>query len=118
MTVEDDDLVKELCGPPAKLSLAGARRVAAWLAGQRGAIERQVRADVAALGPLTGARASYAQVAYRLARALDLDDGEGATGLAGAARELRAALDQVWKGERVGRPSDAQVDGLGSPVGG
>lgn len=84
----------------------------------RGSIERQVRADVAKLGELDGARTTYAEVAYRLARALDVDDTEGATGLAGAARELRAALDEVWKGVKHGRPSDSVVSGLGTAVGG
>lgn len=83
-----------------------------------GPIERQVRADIAKLGDLDGARASYAEVAYRLARALDVDDTEGATGLAGAARELRAALDEIWRGVKHARSSDSVVSGLGSAVGG
>lgn len=100
-----------------KVSRAAANRIAAWLEGRSGPIEHQVRADVAALGPLDGARASYAEVAYRLARALDLDSEEGATGLAGAARELRAALTEVWKGVQVERPGDRDIAAMGTAVG-
>lgn len=83
-----------------------------------GPIERQVRKDVQKLGALDGARGTYAEIAYRLARALDVEVDEGATGLAGAARELRAALDAIWAGVRVARASDGLVADLGSPVGG
>lgn len=105
-----------------RLAIA-ARAVADWARTQSeegsppGPIERQVRADIAQLGPLDGAKATYAEIAYRLARALDVDDGEGATGLSGAARELRAALDAVWKGVRVAVPADRSPDSLGTPVG-
>lgn len=87
------------------------------LAGVPGPIERQVRADVGELDTLTGARRSYAQMAYRLARALDVDTDE-ITSLSGASRELRAALDEIWKGVRVERPSDRAVAGLDQPHGG
>ncbi len=94
--------------------LAG--RILLALADVPGPIEQQVRRDVGALGRLDGARAIYAQVAYRLARALDADDDEGATGLSGAARELRAALDAVWRGVKVERESDRRAANLGRPV--
>lgn len=100
-----------------RVSRAAAGRIAAWLDGRSGPIEHQVRADIAALGPLDGARASYAEVAYRLARALDADSEEGATGLSGAARELRAALTEVWKGVRVERQGDRDIAAMGQPVG-
>ena len=83
-----------------------------------GPIERQVRANVAALPKLDGARATYAEMAYRLARALDVESEEGVTGLAGASRELREVMALIWKGVPVERASDAVVDGLDQPVGG
>ena len=81
-----------------------------------GPIEQQVRADVAALGVLDGARGTYARVAYRLARALDAEGEDGATGLAGAAREMRAALDKIWSGVKHARPGDTAAADLGKPV--
>lgn len=99
------------------ITRARAERVLAALAGAPGPIERQVRTDVGELEKLTGARRSYAQMAYRLARALDVDTDE-ITSLSGASRELRAALDEIWKGVRVERPSDREVAGLDQPHGG
>ena len=93
-----------------------AGRMLEALAGVPGPVEAQVRTDVHALGKLDGARASYAQVAYRLARSLDVEDGEGTVAVAGAARELRAALIEVWKGVRDVRRSDAVVAQLATPV--
>jgi hypothetical protein len=92
--------------------LAG--RILLELAAVPGPIEQQVTADIAALGTLDGGRATYARVAYRLARALDAE-GE-TTGLAGASRELRAALDKIWAGVKRERASDRAAADLGSPI--
>lgn len=99
------------------ITRAKAERILVALAGVPGPIERQVRVDVGELETLTGARRSYAQMAYRLARALDVDTDE-ITSLSGASRELRAALDEIWKGVRVERPSDRAVAGMATPHGG
>lgn len=84
------------------------------LADASGPVEHEVRRSVAALGILTGTQAAYSQVAYRLARALDIDDSEGITGLSGASRELRAALVEIWKGVKVPKKSDQLGDLAGA----
>lgn len=99
------------------LTREAALAVLVALAGAPGPIERQVRVDVGELERLTGARRSYAQMAYRLARALDVDTDE-ITSLSGASRELRGCLDEIWKGVHVERPSDRAVAGMDKPHGG
>lgn len=89
-----------------RISRRNAIRIVSALADERGPVEHEVRRSVAALAVLTGTQAAYAQVAYRLARALDIDDSEGITGLSGASRELRAALVEIWKGVKVPKNSD------------
>jgi hypothetical protein len=96
--------------------------VLAELAARPGPVESAVRADLVELtaavgGTLTGGRASQAEIACRMARVLDLSKGEGAVGLSGAAAQLAAALDRLWKGVRVVRPSDRFAAGLSVPVG-
>lgn len=80
-----------------------------------GAVEASVRAAVADLAALSGVQEVYAQIAFRLARHLDLDADEGSTGIAGVSRELRAALDAIWQGVKHVRPSDALTAGLATP---
>ena len=73
-----------------------------------GPIERQVRSDVAEMGPLTGIRRSVAEVCYMLARQLDAGDLPGP---AAVARELVARLvelDRVSDGREVS-PGDRIV---------
>jgi len=83
-----------------------------------GRIEAALRAAVADLGELSGPQRAYAEVAYRLARQLDAGGVEdGSTGLAGVARELRAAVAEVWSGVKVERRSDQLVQDLGKPAG-
>jgi len=83
-----------------------------------GRIEAALRTAVAELGELSGPQRAYAEVAYRLARQLDAGDVEdGSTGLAGVARELRAAVAEVWRGVKVERRSDRLVQDLGKPAG-
>jgi hypothetical protein len=64
-----------------------------------GALERQVRADIAAMGTLTGgARASLAEMAYLLAAAIDracLDPDVALTTVAGANKVLLGILREV-----------------------
>lgn len=100
-----------------RLTRSKATAILAALAGVPGPIERQVRDDVAELGALSGSRRSYAEMAYRLARALDVDDDE-ISSLSGASRELRGCLGEIWKGVKVERPSDQAVAGLATPHGG
>ena len=83
-----------------------------------GPIEATIRSAVAQLearAPLSGAQATYAHLAYRLARQLDQDVDEGSTGLAGISREIRAAMDAIWKGVKVPRDSDSFAEGLATP---
>lgn len=93
-----------------------AERLLDALAAAPGPIEESVRREVAALGRLAGARAAYAQVAYRLARSLDVEDGEGTVAVAGASRELRSALQEIWRGVSNARSSDRLVAQLATPV--
>jgi hypothetical protein len=60
--------------------------------GEPGPVERQVREDIAALGPLTGIRPSIAEIAYALARVLDSGD---VTAPAAIARELAARVQSL-----------------------
>jgi hypothetical protein len=76
--------------------------------GRGGAIERQVRADIAEMGRLVGIRRSIAEICYMLAR--ELDSGE-VPGPAPVARELVARLadlDRVSEGREVS-PGDRIV---------
>lgn len=118
-TVGDEpiDLRVQLVMDVGRLTRAKATAVLAALAGAPGPIERQVRDDVRALGQLSGSRRSYAEMAYRMARALDADSDE-ITSLSGASRELRGCLVEIWKGVKVERPSDRAVAGLATPHGG
>lgn len=100
-----------------RLTRSKAAAVLAALGSTVGPIERQVREDVAELGRLTGSRRSYAEMAYRLARALDVE-GDEISSLSGSSRELRGCLAEIWKGVKVERPSDRAVAGMAEPIGG
>ena len=77
-----------------------------------GPVEASVRADLAALGPLTGGvRGALSATAYALARCLD--EGAGMS-TAAVARELRATLAELVKG--AARDDDDDIDGLSTPV--
>jgi hypothetical protein len=67
-----------------------------------GLVERQVREDVAELGPLTGFRRSVAEICYALARQLDSGD---LSAPAPVARELANRLADLDRsgGKRVSR---------------
>lgn len=99
-----------------RVTRSKALRILMALADVPGPVERQVRTDVAELDRevLSGQRRTFAEMAYRLARALDADEGE-ITSLSGASRELRSCLTEIWKGVHVERPSDRAVQQLVDP---
>lgn len=71
-----------------------------------------VRDDIEMLGDLTGVEASLAQIAYKLAEAVDAGGGEDGKQLHALARELRATLKELTGG-RGGDGDD--LGDLGSP---
>lgn len=86
-------------------------------AGNRGDLERTVRADVADLAELDGVEATLAQTAYVLAAAIDDGGGEGGKQLPQLAKELRATVDLIMAGRRGIEPPDEddELDDLGEP---
>lgn len=79
-----------------------------------GAIEKQVRADIEALGDLPGVTSSLAELAYRLAESLDSSDKLEGRELAPVAAQLRATLEAI--AEAVGDDDDPNVAGLSTPI--
>jgi hypothetical protein len=79
-----------------------------------GAIETQVRDDIAALGDLPGITSSLAELAYRLAESLDSSDKLEGRELAPVAAQLRATLEAI--AEAVGDDDDPNIAGLSTPV--
>lgn len=79
-----------------------------------GSIERQVRDDIAALGELPGITPSLAQLAYRLADALDSSSKLEGRELAPVAAQLLKTLQAIH--EAVGDDDDPAISGLSTPV--
>ena len=78
--------------------------------GSPGALEKRVRADVAALEDLAELEPSLAETAYVLAAAIDAGGGEGGKQLPALTRELRACLEQIAAGRRGRAEPDEDVD--------
>ncbi|MCY0943546.1 hypothetical protein [Streptomyces antarcticus] len=80
-----------------------------------GSVERAVRDDVSSLGDLVEMEPSLAEMAYRLAREIDLGGGEDGKQLHQLNRELRQTLVQLWEG-RAADDDDDDLGDLGAPV--
>ncbi|HEY5833599.1 hypothetical protein [Streptomyces sp.] len=78
-----------------------------------GPVEEAVRADVEALGDLVGIEPSLSQMAFRLAREIDMGGGEDGKQLAQLNRELRQTLAQLLEGRAA--DDDDDLGDLGSP---
>lgn len=79
-----------------------------------GRIEEQVREDIARLGDLPSIGPSLAELAYRLANALDSSDKLEGRELAPVAAQLLKTLEAI--AALVGDDDDPAIQGLASPV--
>lgn len=78
------------------------------------ALEDAVRADVAALGVLSGLQGSLAETAFILARSLDR--GAKGMGAAALARELRVTLEELVTAHDRGDAAGELISILSAPV--
>lgn len=79
-----------------------------------GRIEEQVRDDIARMGDLPGVGPSLAELAYRLAEALDSSDKLEGRELAPVAAQLLKTLEAI--AALVGDDDDPSISGLATPI--